>query len=317
MGLWDRQIEDLHALGVRFSDLELRTLEEPPEGMLVLHLHPLWDPRAVDGQIAFMKDENGQDIWKPEILKVLNPNDTNTHGWGDAKRTTRLWEVMETNYGSVSARYPSYFGIVTESSSHFDDNVEWMRRDEQHPYPFWTCLPLGWEMEIQAAERLIAASERSLNASLYSELTFICEIEQRSEWCITADEEWLLVNDPEWLKGHYNRVEFDKENDMRTEAWAEYVDPEDMQEILVAAYQALLDAGVIHDPRLTPEEERKIPLKPYRFPPIEDFLDNGDFVAQQMWRSIRSRTEFMHYRMASLFGVEEKHTMQHMEGILG
>lgn len=316
MGLWDRQVEHLWSLGIRLNPLERSWLENPPEGAQVLHLHPLWDPETPDGLIHYMEDAEGEVIWKAEIIDLVSPHETNRTDWGAKAVTRTLAQEMEHQFGSLSQPYPCYFGQVTGDTDDYECNVEYMRREETHPYPFWTCLPLSSAIEIEAAKQVRLAGTNQIRNSIYDDLFFVCEVEARSEWCISAAEVWLEVNDSNWKPPPE-----DPRWGSADLAWEEWDDPEAMKESVAEAYGRLIEAGYTFDPRYSREQHVSMGTEfvPFHVEPIDTFLAGGDtasVMGLDMWRSIRSRTEALRWRICTIVGAQQKHVLEVLEGAL-
>lgn len=306
MGIWDRQIVDLEALGVRFSDLEVDLLSgnwgfENARRPKVLHLATLLDPTARYNLSEAMEDEAGNPVLYAEIIELGHPEELVQRGWfQDSKdRMTRLAKVMDEEHGVYEHRFPSYFGVVEEPSGDLDISNQWYRTESNHPYPFWMCLPVTDE---DAARRLVQASEQRIMVTGYAPLLYIISFEEETEGACSVENMWRKVR---------QGVDIDPQ-EMRW--WAEYLDhmPREERrkriEHLVGCMDDLIKFGLAPHP----DHPEDFEWQGLSLRPIEDYLED-DYIALDMWTSILSRTSFMTARIESVMGGEAVREMHQME----
>lgn len=309
MGLWDNQIVDLEALGIRFSDLEVDLLTDDEVSGFLVHLHQVLDPSTCCGEPHTVFDPEGQPVMVAEIIEIVGPYYPvdRYDRRGNRDGVEYLHEQMERVHGSVTSEFPWYFGLLDDCGvTDFHTADQAMREDEYYPYPFWTCLPAT---DLDAAKRLVKASQRRLADSIYPAYWYYSEFEEESEWCCDIMAMWRAVR---------CNIPLDDEQKVQ---WRYYLDSfigkdkqarKDHIGMLLSCYEDLVAAGICKDPRDPPGPE--VEFEGLALKPIEAFLQD-DPVALGYWHDIRSRMLFMGKRYEALYGTRARHELNRLEDI--
>lgn len=302
MGLWDHQIADLEAIGLRFSEAELRALEEPAEGLQVLHLQPLWDPDTPEGQVCFVQGPDQGVIYVPEILDLWHPA-----GPYETYRGAPLWQAMESEHGIMDEGYPFYFATLDYRHEPVETPLSMYRSDEPKPYPFHGCLPLESDLEVEAAKRLVNHARVMIHDSVYGELDFLVEVERASDWCLEVSAIWEEV-----VMGTELPLEVKKTIEQELE---NHGDPEMARRSIVTAFQTLIDEGFVADPRWTPEQEAAYKQVPMKVGPLTDYIPDSDFLARDLYSSITARQRHFQRRWEQMRGTYPLQNLLAREGV--
>lgn len=294
MGFWDRQLTNLEALGIEFSPLFEKVLEE---GGRVLRLRHLLTPDSTPEYQEFCYDQNNNPVFVVESIETFRPTGLDPHSKMPVSQVVENWS------GDDWKAYPSLIGYL-EDEDHFCSGLlcECYRAETLSAYRFWECYPL---LEKDLYEVLVKACQDRLHDSLYDEIRMVAEIEWSGdgEW-MDIEELWYFFRDPDHLS---------RENYNLTQEWLDHTDwDRDHIKSVVDAYEKVVEAEYLPPPWHDTAVDGPWAGEHFKIKPMEDYLIGKPF-ARDVWDTLVAQREYAFQQLESIMTPSERSLFEHYE----
>ena len=295
MGFWDAQLTSLEALGIEFSPLFEKMLEE---GGQVLHLAALPIPDSTPEYVENCYDQNNEPVLVVEKIRAFPPA-----GITDCHEPVAV--TMETEHGSDWRDYPSFVGYLEDYDRYCQGFFcSCYRSETLWFYRFWNCYPL---LEDDLYRDLAQACTARIGDSLYNELRAIAEIEYDDGGgsALPIEMLWMFYNAPGDL--HRNAIE-DVQNFL-----AEGIYDVEFIHVVLQGYEAVVDAEYLPPPWYDFKRDGPFPGKHFEIPPMEPYLAGKPF-ALEVWRTMLADRAFAQRQICSIMTPRERESFEYHEG---
>lgn len=294
MGFWDAQLTSLEALGIEFSPLFEKALEE---GGQVLHLWHLPIPDATPEYTEGCYDENDNPVFVIEKVQAFAPS-----GLTDEHEPVAV--SIEAEAGDDWRDYPSFVGYLQDYDRYcLGFFCECYRSETLSYYRFWDCYPL---LDESLYDDLAAACSQRLRDSLYDELRIITELEydDGSASSIPIEALWMFYFAPTEM----NRNMLEDVQYFLSEGIYEV----DFIHEVLAGYERVIDAGYLPPPWHDFSKDGPFEGKHFAIKPMEDYLV-GKPLALEVWRTMLADREYAFRQIQFIMTTRERASFEYHE----
>lgn len=294
MGFWDAQLTDLEAMGIEFSPLFERMLEE---GGQVLRIRHLLTPDSTPELEEPCYDQHNRPV---RVIEKIDAHPVR----GRAKDSMRLIAEAVDSETSDWRIYPSFLGYLEDCDRYGGTMLrECMRQETAWYYRFWDCYPL---LDESLYETLASACAARINDSLYGEIREIAEMEWNDGGpAMSISDLWLYLNDLPRL------------GEKEAQAVEQWMDDtrwdQDRIDVALRGYEQVVLAGYLppptHDYRDGPFD-----AKHFEINPLEQYLQHDPF-AQDVWLTMNLTRQAALRQIATIMTPSEWRLFKFNEGI--
>lgn len=298
MGFWDAHLTNLEALGIAFSPLFEKVLNEGGE---VLRLRHLLAPDSTPEYQEFCYDQFDEPVYVIERVKTYPVDGIVDDGYHGLHLASKL---LEEEYGDDWKDYPSFIGYLEDEDRYCMGGPldECYRAETLQYYRFWDCYPL---VDEQLYLDLAAAGVKRLNDSRFGEVALVAAFEfDDGEQATSIEDLWYLKNDPSKL---------DRATVEHYEEWAVMRGhTDDYVRGVLEAYEGLVEDEYLPPPWYS-REDGPWEGKHLQLPPMEAYLQ-GKPLALDVWKTMRAAHDLSIMHLQAIMTPRERDSFNHHEG---